>query len=389
MAMDAKWLQGKQVALTGRLASMTRRELTELIRTFGAEFVPALTRHTSVLVIGQEGWPVGKDGYLSPKLRKAHHLQGSGHAIVILSEEELLAQVGLDLSPNEVHRFYTTAQLCRLLHVSRDRIRSWIRAGIIKPVQIVHGVSYFDFRQVTGVRTLAELSRSGLTPKQIRHSLEQLQTWLPDLEQPLAQLAMIERDGRLLVRLDEGRLAEPSGQGVLDFADEPECVVVQATPARQTAQEWFDMGHKEETAGHLTEAAAAYRQRLLLGGPDAQVCFNLANVLYALGQYEGAAERFRQSVEINHGFAEAWNNLGTVLTELDQHDEAIAAYRKAIELNSDYALAHYNLADTLYDLSRQQESRHHWQAYLRLQSEGESADYARGCLAKIELMRLG
>lgn len=380
-AKDAHWIKDKSVAFTGRLASMTRTEAAALIRSFGGVYVAAVNRQTAFLVVGQEGWPLRKDGGLALNLKEAQRLQQAGAPIVILLEEDLFDRLGLDTRSRGVHRLYTAAQIHRLLRVSRDRVRNWMRAGLVRPVETVHGVNYFDFQQVTGVRTLCDLAQAGVTPEQIRRSLEQLSHWMPGLDQPLTQLALIERDGHLLVRLEEGRLAEPTGQLRFDFADDSQPAVIEATAhGRPNAEECFAAGCDLEEAGHLHEAAASYRQALLLGGPDAATCFNLANVLYALGEKEQSAERFRQAVEIDHGLFEAWNNLGDVLSELDHHEDAVAAFQQALALQPCYADAHYNLADTLEQLGRTEEAHRHWLAYLRLEPSGVWADYARSRL---------
>src|SRR5262249_19211631 len=62
---DRALLQGKRVAFTGRLASMTRAEAADLVRAHGGRFTTTLNRFTSLLVVGQDGWPFEKDGRLS------------------------------------------------------------------------------------------------------------------------------------------------------------------------------------------------------------------------------------------------------------------------------------------------------------------------------------
>src|SRR5262249_23559932 len=162
------------------------------------------------------------------------------------------------------------------------------------------------FPQVTAVKTLWELTRAGLTPGQIRRGLVQLQHWLPgDGDEPLANL--IERDGRMLVRLQEGHLAEPSGQLQLDFSEGADQAEVVLSDPEPSAEECWDRGFALEEEGNLLEAEKAYRQALLVNGPDSLLCFNLGNVLYGLGQKEQAAERFHQTVELDPGFVEAWN----------------------------------------------------------------------------------
>jgi len=117
-----------------------------------------------------------------------------------------------------------------------------------------------------------------------------------------------------------------------------------------------------------------------LGGSDAEVCLNLANVLYAMGQISAAAERLWQAVKLDHEFVDAWNNRGSVLGELGQNDEAIKAFRSAVELKPDYAAAHYNLADALQTVGQLMDARHHWKEFLRFEPLGEWAAYGRRCL---------
>jgi BRCT domain type II-containing protein len=50
------------VAFTGRLASLSRTAAAELVRAYEGELVAALTRRASMLVVGQEGLPLTKEG---------------------------------------------------------------------------------------------------------------------------------------------------------------------------------------------------------------------------------------------------------------------------------------------------------------------------------------
>jgi tetratricopeptide (TPR) repeat protein len=389
-------LADKRVAFTGQLASMTRPEAAELVRAHGGTFITSVTRRTSLLVVGQEGWPLRKDGTLSDKLETAQHLRAAGYSVTILTEEDFLAMLGLEGASSGIHKRFTLAQLARLLKVPRVRLRSWMRCGLLEPLENRGGVHYFDFQQVTGVRTLWDLTRAGVKTETIRRSLEQLTGWLPRLHESLAQLQLLEQDGELLMRLSDGQLVEPSGQLRFDFHNEKSEVRGQTAEVRSqgadlcpltsdlcslTSEECWHKGCALEQAGHLPEAAEAYRQALYHGGPDAKVCFNLANVLYQLGQRGQAAERFRQAVELDHNLFEGWNNLGNVLVELGQVDEGLAAYRRALELQPTYADAHYNLADALELSERFSEARRHWKEYLRHEPAGAWADYARRRLA--------
>jgi tetratricopeptide (TPR) repeat protein len=237
--------------------------------------------------------------------------------------------------------------------------------------------------------------------KRMRKSLEQLRTWMPEAEQPLQQLAVLERDGRMLIRLAEGALAAPDGQLELDFDHAPDvdqaeddggadvgpCLRIcagdeQAMSQRhRTPVDWFDLAVEQQSAGLLDEAAASFREALLAGGPDAQTCFDLAGVLHALGRREQAIERYRQAVEIDPRFADAWNNLGTLLAEAGQLDDACAAFRRAIAIDANDSRAHYNLADTLDEMGLPREAAPHWKAFLRHDTASPWAAHARKRLA--------
>lgn len=399
-AQDAQPLAGQRVAFTGRLASMSRAQAVLLVQTCGGEWHQSIQPHTSLLVVGQEGWPLRQDGRMTAKLQKARRLQRS-RPIAILTEADFLARVGSEAATNRQH--LSTAQLSQILKIPGERLRGWVRLGLVQPIDSVHGVHYFDFRQVSWAKSLADFGKAGVTLERIRRSLEQLKKWLPGVEEPLAQLAVVEKDSRLLVRLQAGQLAEPSGQGLLDFAEEPSTPAVKVVgqtflSARSDGSqeclphgsqeclphEWFQVGCEEELAGRPREAARAYRQALRAGGPNADTCFNLANVLYQMGRRGQAIERYAQVVELEPAYVDAWNNLGNVLVDLEQYDEAVDAFRRVLELSPLYADAHYNLADTLDQLGRVHEAVPHWQAYMRHDPASRWGKYARRRLSEIE-----
>ena len=52
----------RNVAFTGRLASMKREEAFALVRQKGGTPRRGITRKTTVLVVGELGWPIFEDG---------------------------------------------------------------------------------------------------------------------------------------------------------------------------------------------------------------------------------------------------------------------------------------------------------------------------------------
>lgn len=268
---------------------------------------------------------------------------------------------------------YTIAQLASILNVPRQRVRAWFVAGLIKPAAEINGVCYFDFQCVACAKTLSDLANAGLNARQIQQRIEQLRSRFDGAA--LEQLAILEKNGQLLVRLESG-LVDSAGQGYLDFDEE--CAIVDLQPV--SATEWFELGYQHEADGALDEAIHAYRQALMTGGPNVDASFNLANALAATGRTAEASERYLQAIELNPEFAEAWNNLGVVLGESRQFDAAESALRKAIRLG--YGDAEFNLARVLEHAGRTGDAREHWAAFAKTAPSGDQKSFALARLAK-------
>src|SRR5262245_36105393 len=191
---DAR-LSGQEVAFTGRLVSLTRKEAAAQVSAWGGRYARFPGRKTTILVVGQEGWPFSADGRLTRKLEKASELKRRGYPIDIVTEEEFLRRLGLADLGEEIHRLHTIAQLGRLLELPRDRLRLWMRIGFIRPVRVIHRLAYFDLRQVAGAKRLGELMRSGVAVDRLRRSLLELRAWSIDADEPLSQLPLLAREG--------------------------------------------------------------------------------------------------------------------------------------------------------------------------------------------------
>lgn len=370
-------LEGVEIAVTGRLASMTRDDAVRAIEERGGRYVEIPSVTTDLLVVGSEGWPLQRDGRLTRALHHARELEQMGCEIRIVDEFEFLIEADLPEQQAGLRRLYTTEQLARILELPIARLRSFVRRGLVRPARVVRRLCYFDFTQVARARALVGLLEQGVTVQDIRRSIGRLERWLPDAaSNALSQLALIERGRRLVVRLDDGSLVEPSGQLRFGFADDTiaaEAAALARPPALpvpprrtgpQDAQDWFAVGLAAEDEGDLERAAEAYHLAQLANGPQPEISFNLGNALHGLDRIAEAAQRYAVAVELDPEYVEAWNNLGNALGELGRYDDAVAAYQRALALEPRYADAHFNLAETLQQLERFEDAERHWRAYL-------------------------
>jgi tetratricopeptide (TPR) repeat protein len=176
--------------------------------------------------------------------------------------------------------------------------------------------------RIADAKTLRALADAGMTTAAIKRGMTKVRTWADG-----EPVAITGSHGAMLIRLPCG-LAEPSGQLCFDFGDDAPIVGI----ASMSAAEWFEVGCEHEEDGDLEEAIHAYRQSLLIGGPAADVCFNLANALFAVGHREAAIERWRVAIELDPEAAGTWNNLGVALDEAENTAAAEHALQKAINL---------------------------------------------------------
>jgi tetratricopeptide (TPR) repeat protein len=287
---------------------------------------------------------------------------------------------------------YTCAMLAELVGVHVSRVRSWQRRKWIVPAEVQHRLAYFDFRELTVARQLAELHRRGAKPKQIEQALAEIARRFPDVGRPLAELTLVVDGPALLVRRGS-ELVEPGGQLRMDFdtlapeGDEPPASIPspslflsrgtpllpeQAAPRQLTA--W---AVELDEAGNLSAAAEMYRAALAAGGPQPELCFQLAEVLYRTGDLTAARERYFMAIELDENYVEARANLGCVLLDLGEKELASSAFAGALRSHEAYADAHYHLARTLDDLDRPDEAAAHWQRFLDLAPDSPWADEAR------------
>lgn len=387
---DAPLLAGRRVAFVGKLAGMSRREAQQFIRQRGGQPIERLEDGPHIVVLGEAELPLGDAADVlagNDALRRAAE-QGQ---LAVITETQLWQQLGFVEGERNIHRLYTPAMLADLLGVEVAVIRRWQRRGLIVPAREVRRLAYFDFQEVATARRLAELVAAGVSPVQIEKKLSALHRLAPGVERPLAQLSVIVEGKELLLRQGDG-LIEPGGQLRFDFearaldrsqappsveAALPTAVETPHGAALPSADEMRAWAARLDDEGRLDLAAEVYRTALVAGGPDAELCFLLAELLYRLGDLTAARERYYMAIELDEDYVEARANLGCVLAETGQHDLAVAAFEGALQYHRDYPDVHYHLARTLDELGRREEAELHWRIFLELACDSPWATAAR------------
>ncbi len=377
-------LQALRIAFIGKLGGTTKKDALQIVRDQGGIPLEKPTTDADWVVLGADSLPSLIDGSSLPKEVQEKIDIGQ---IELISETDFWHRLGLVEVEQSIRQLYTPAMLAELLEVSVRDIRRWRKLGLIQPVKEIHRLPYFDFQEVVSARRLAELLAQGTNPQVIESALQGFTRFCSETERPLSQLSLLVEGKQVLLRREQG-IIEPRGQLRIDFDSLEDSLSEQESdftekptsfkyPApgelrndnllssydRATLLE--DAGILEEN-GELEDAIAIYRLVLAHDGPSAELCFQLAELLYRSGNISAACERYFMAIELDCQFVEARANLGCVLSELGQKELAIAVFQGALELHADYSDVHLHLAETLEELGRYGEARTHWANFLRL-----------------------
>ncbi|HEX4144245.1 MAG TPA: sulfotransferase [Pirellulales bacterium] len=129
------------------------------------------------------------------------------------------------------------------------------------------------------------------------------------------------------------------------------------------------LADREQGAGRLAEAAAAYRQIIALRPELAEAYSNLGDVLLDQGQCDEAAAQYVRAIALKPGLFAAHNNLGCILRQQGQLDQAAARFRQAIAIMPDLAQAYNNLGGVLLDQDKLDEAAAQYEKALALEPD--------------------
>jgi tetratricopeptide (TPR) repeat protein len=357
---DRASLKGN-VAITGRLASMKREQAFALIRQEGGTPRRGVTKSTSLLVVGQLGWPLLADGRPSNSLSRA---RSSG--VPIASERQFLEWVGRAV-PDEQIRTYSAERLASLSGLPIALIDELSVLGLIDPRD-----GQYRFRDLAAARQVAELLAAGVALSAITRSLHEIGKWLPDAGLANLKLFPAAKDAILVEQL-KGR-TDQKGQFMLPVdgpGDDPDLLFEQAQAA--------------EEAGEVAAAERLYRKVMKIDPGDPAAAFNLGNLLCGAGRKADAEAAYRKAVKIDKSYAEAWYNLADFLDRQGRTKEAIDCLKRALAANPDYADAVFNLALQLQAIEQHADAIIHWRHYLTLDPSSPWSAKAKRALKFCEM----
>ncbi len=411
MKDSASMLWGKRLVFVGKLGALTRKEAMQLARDHGAMPLERPNDDVDLVIIGADELPAEDlSALLSESIRRGLR-EGRTN---LIHEHELWQHLGLvDDSSNM--QLYTPAMMAGLLKTPVRNIRRWYRMGLLTSIKVAHRLPYFDFVQVQNAKQLANWIARGASPSDIKRQLSDFAPWV--VNRSLMELDLVVDGRRLLLRHGE-QLLGANGQLHLDFdrntteesayldseqvptATLPFQSIVLAHDAARgiedryssvqsndlqnfTRDEMIQAAEELEDAGRLEQCIGWYRIILARYGMTAEICFQLAELLYRTGDCSAARERYYNAIELDEDFIEARANLGCVLAETGQNLLAIAAFQGALVRDDRYPDVHYHLAKCLDEESDGDQAVRHWIRFLQLSPQSPWAEEALDRLGRV------
>jgi len=353
-------LQGV-ISFTGRLASMQRSQAFAIVRQRGGTPRRGVTKATTLLVVGQLGWPLMDDGQPSNSLKRAKSLQ-----LPIINEPRFLEHAGLHEAEVDTAA-YTIDKVMALTSLSEVDVERLIDIGLLRPTD-----NLFRFRDISAARQLAKLAANGVKLSKIVKSLAQIRKWLPEADLPNVNL--VSEGAALELRRFDGRV-NPRGQFLLplDMWTEDADALIEEAQVAAEQKRWED-------------AERCYRRAISADHNDPVILFDLADLIRGQGRHTEAEKLYRSAVRLDPHFAEGWYNLSDLLDAREAVDEAIECLERSIEANPEYADAHFNLGLLLQKRGQFEKATRCWRRYLDLDENSEWSKKARRALKYCETM---
>ena len=280
---------------------------------------------------------------------------------------------------------YTQTEVARLLGMTRSRLRSLDRAGVVSPTGRRKGRRAYTFNDIIALRAARDLLVNKVRLRDVARAITRIRETLPRVVRPLSELRIASDGQQVVVNTDEGKCEPVSGQMLLNFdvKDLHQDVVRVLRPAagRQGARTAYELylqaSQLDEDPETMDEAEALYRAALKHDPWLAIVYTNLGNIRFRRGDETQAEKLYRCALELEKTQPEAQYNLGYMMLNRGEPALCIGYFEGAIASDPRFADAYFNLAMAYEQVGDSQRARGCWQRYLELEPSGTWSDIAR------------
>ncbi len=259
---------------------------------------------------------------------------------------------------------FSTRMAARILAISPERIRYWVRHKLVKPAAVRGRHYQFTFEDLLMLRLAKELLPNRRRLDAVQRCFERVGR-ITDTQRPVTALKLYQEDGRILVRDGVVIFEAETGQMMLDFGIAPSGETIKQADSPVRLRRLLDAARELEES-NPTRALKLYRDYLEHRPRDGAVHRRVSALLERLGDVAGAVRHLDAAALIEPDSAELHFDLGVLYRKLQNLDRAAASFARAVECEPDLIEAHLHLAQIYEQQGRQREAMRHLSAAHRL-----------------------
>jgi tetratricopeptide (TPR) repeat protein len=259
---------------------------------------------------------------------------------------------------------YSTRAAARILAVSPDRIRYWVKQRLIQPAA-KRGRRYrFVFHDLILMRMAKELLPGGRHLQPLQRCVERVRG-LGGPSRPLSSLKLEARDGLILVRQGDIVFESESGQLCMQFGSPRPVAEVEERFGPARARERFAEARRIAEDDPF-RALTLYSDLLGREPRNYELHLRMAEVLEREGDLGGALRHLLGAAMLVPANAEVHQRLGLLYRKRNENDHALQSFLRAIECDPVSVEAHRNLAELYEKLGHKREAMRHLSTLHRL-----------------------
>lgn len=259
---------------------------------------------------------------------------------------------------------FSTRAAARILAVSPDRIRYWVKRRLINPTASSGRKYRFAFNDLLEMRLAKDLLSSRRHLEPLQRCLQRMRNFV-DPERPVTSLKLVNDEGRIVVS-DNGMLIEAeSGQLLLDFRQERPVGKIEESFGPARVRERFEEARRLAEEDPL-KALTIYSDLVGREPGNFEAHMRLATLLEREGDLQGALRHLLGAAAIVPASAEVHLRLGVLYRKREEHQHSLRSFLRALDCDPTSVEAHRNAAELYEVTGRKREAQKHLNAIHRL-----------------------
>ncbi|MGH7841755.1 MAG: tetratricopeptide repeat protein [Candidatus Binataceae bacterium] len=262
---------------------------------------------------------------------------------------------------------FSTRAAARILAVSPDRIRYWVKHRLLSPAAPRGRRHRFAFNDLLLMRMAKELLPSRGHLKSFRRRFDGIARYF-GARRPVTSLNLESQDGQILVRDGDLVFEAESGQLLLWHERERPAGKVEDGfgPARVRAR--FEEARRLAESDPL-RALMLYNELIEREPRNFELHLRTAALLEREGDFAGAMRHLQGAAMIAPGNAEVHLRLGLIQRRREEFELATQSFQRATECDPLAAEAHRNLVELYERVGRKRDALRHLSTLHRLRRD--------------------